>query len=370
MRIVKATTGAIVIAGAAFAGLHLTDRLLAAPDPGAERTADRTEAIPVETIAVTAARFTDSVRAVGTARARQAIDLMPQAGGRITRLAFHPGQQVSRGDVILELDSRAEEADLKSAEATLTEAEAAFERQQQLNRSGSASDAAYQTARATLLRAEAERDLAQVRLDDRMVRAPFDGVLGLTDLVEGQMLDSTTPVTTLDDLTVIEVDFGVSETLLPHIVEGQQVRLHSAAWPDRVFEGRITRIDTRVDAATRSIALRAEVPNSDRALAGGMFLQAELILDERDSPALPETAVTVEGDRHLALIARDNEAHRVEITVGEQTAGLIEVVSGLEIGAQIIVTNLHRVQPGSSVEAQPRVQPLQTAAERRTGADG
>src|SRR5690606_7962295 len=102
--------------------------------------------------------FADAVTAVGTARARQAVDLLPDSSGRITRIAFQPGDRVEAGALLLELDDRAEQADLKAADATLAEAVAAFDRQQSLNRTGSASDAAFQTARAALLRAEAERD--------------------------------------------------------------------------------------------------------------------------------------------------------------------------------------------------------------------
>ncbi|WP_265499791.1 efflux RND transporter periplasmic adaptor subunit [Paracoccus beibuensis] len=361
MRILKTTLGAIVIVGAAAAGLHLSDRLLAAPDPQV-RAETLSETVPVETIPVETARFTDSVRAVGTARARRAIAVTSEASGRITRIAFTPGGAVAQGDLLLALDDRAEQADLMAAEATLAEAQAAFARQEQLNRSGSASDAAFQTARAALLRAEAERDSAQLALEDRRVTAPFDGVTGLTDLVEGQLLDSATPITTLDDLSAIEVDFAVPETLLPRLAQGQAVQLRSAAWPGRVFPAEIARIDTRVDPATRSIALRAQMDNGDRALAGGMFLQVELVLDERRAPAVPETALTVDGDRHLVLVARDGQAQHAEIEVGQQIDGLVEVVAGLEPGTPIIVSNLHRVSPGTAIHATPRTQTASSGA--------
>jgi len=370
MRILKAILGALVIAGAGVAGLQLSDRLLAAPDAQGATAARPDGPVPVDTIPVETAAFADSVRAVGTARARHAVTLMPDASGRITRIAVQPGSQLEAGDLVLELDARAQEADLKAAEATLTEAEAAFQRQEQLNRSGSASDAAFQTARATLLRAEADRDRARLTLEDRRIHAPFAGVVGLIDLIEGQLLDTSTPVTTLDDLSAIEVDFAVPETLLPRLVLNQQVQLRSAAWPDRVFQGRITGIDTRVDATTRSIALQAEVSNADRALAGGMFLQVELVLDRREAPAVPESALNVEGNRHQVLIVRDGVADMVDVAIGQQSGDLVEVRSGLTPGAQIIVTNLHRVQPGTAVEATPRAATREATAQAATGADG
>ena len=353
MRFVKVTIGAIVIAGAAALGLTLSDRLLAAPELQPQSLAQSRDqgAVPVETVPVATARFVDSVRAVGTARARSAVDLVTEAGGRIERIAFRPGQEVERGQVLLELDTRAEEADLAAAEATLAETDAALARQEQLNRSGSASDAALQTARAAQLRAQAERDRARVALEDRQLRAPFAGVVGLSDLVEGQMLDAGTVVATLDDLDVIEVDFAVPETILPRLAVGQAVQLRSPAWTDRVFEGRITLIDTRVDAGTRSIALRAALPNPDRALTGGMFLQVELVLDERRRPAVPESALSVVGDIQRVLIAQGGRAVWAPVRVGQDGEGLVEILDGVEIGTQIIVSNLHRVDEGTAIEA-------------------
>lgn len=354
MRALKAVLGLLVVLAAAAGGLYVTDRLLASPN-ATEPSGGRSAApLAVETIPVEPLTFSETVRAVGTARARKAVDLVAEASGRITRIAFHPGAEVAKGDILLELDDRAEQADLKAAEATLTEAQAAFARQEQLNRTGNASDAAYQTAKGALLRAEAELDRAAALLDDRHIRAPFAGVVGLTDLVEGQMVDASTAIATLDDLSVIEVDFSMPETLLSRLETGQQVKLTSAAWPDRVFEGEISRIDTRVDAATRSIALRAEIPNDDRALTGGMFLQVELVLEERRQLAIPEQVLSVDGDRNLVLLARDGVAEQAEIEIGQQSDGMVEVVSGLAADARIIVTNLHRVSPGMEIEATAR----------------
>lgn len=360
MRAVKAVLGLVVILAAAAAGLWLTERLLAATDPPQAAQGDAAP-LRVETITPQTVTFADAVTAVGTARARQAVDLMAEASGRITRIAFQPGDRVDAGAVLLELDDRAEQADLKAAEATLAEAEAAFGRQESLNRTGSASDAAYQTAQAQLLRAEAERDRALIALEDRSLRAPFTGIIGLSDLVEGQLIDTATPIATLDDLSVIEVDFSVPETLLPRLAQGQRVELTSAAWPGRVFLGEISRIDSRVDAATRSLALRAEIPNGDRALAGGMFLQVRLVLDERQRPAIPENAISVEGDRVLVMVAEGGAARQVEIVTGQQQDGLIEVVSGLPPSAQVIVTNLHRLSDGTPIEAVPQERRVQAA---------
>lgn len=360
MRMVKTALAALVVLGAGYGGLYLTERMLAAT--GEAMVAPRAPApMRVDTVPVTMATFNETVRAVGTTRAIRAIELTPKTAGRVARIAFTPGMQVAAGDLLLQLDDRAEQADLKSAEATLAEARTAFDRQERLNRTGSASDAAYQTARAALLRAEAAHDLAQVALEDRSVTAPFDGIVGLTDLAEGQLVDPATRVTTLDDLSVIEVAFRVPETILPHLRTGQRVDLTSPAWPGRVFAAHVTGIDTRVGIETRSVALRAQIANDDRALAGGMFMQAELILRERQRPTIPERALSVDGAREMVMLVEDGIARQVEIATGQTRNGMVEVLSGIETAqagpdaqpAQIIVSNLQRVRAGMAVEATP-----------------
>lgn len=371
MRAVKAAFGLVVILIAAAGGLYLTDGFLNSEDQPSLHAATDGQPLRVETIPVEMTTFSETIRAVGTARARRAVELTPESSGRIASISFEPGDQVAKGDVLLRLDERAEQADVNAANATLVEAQTAFERQERLNRSGSASDAAYQTARAALLRAEAERDRALIALEDRSLRAPFAGIVGLTDLVEGQLVETQTQITTLDDLSVIEVDFSVPETMLPRLKRGQRVDLTSAAWPGRVFQGTISRIDSRVDATTRSIALRADIPNDDRALAGGMFLQVHLVLNEHRGGAIPERALSVEGSHNLVMIAENGVARQVEVVTGQQLGALIEVVSGLPPTAQIIVTNLHRVMPGMQVEA--IAQDLQAQADApppATGGDG
>lgn len=357
MQFLRIAAGAIIVLGAGAGGMYLTDRLLAAP--GSAQTTVPTSQNPllVDTQPVEMVTFSEQVRAVGTTQAVRAVDLMPDASGRVRQVAFQPGDSVAEGDLLVQLDDRAEQASLKAAEATLAEARAAFERQQTLNRAGSASDAAYQGAQASLLRAEAERDRAALQLTNRQLTAPFAGVVGLTDVVEGQLIDTSTLVTTLDDLSVIEVAFRVPEILLPRLRTGQRLALGSAAWPGRIFDGTITGIDTRVDVATRSVALRAEVANDDRALAGGMFMQVDLVIEERLRPAVPEQALSVDGPRMLVHLVEDGVARQIEIATGQVRGGLVEVTSGIEAGTdpapQVIVTNLQRLRPGIAVTAQP-----------------
>ncbi|WP_172330408.1 efflux RND transporter periplasmic adaptor subunit [Mangrovicoccus sp. HB161399] len=346
--------GLCLVGAAGAAGFLLTDdRLSAAVPAGGAGSGRAPVAVAVETVPVASMRFADTVEAVGTTRARQSVVLQPSASGRVTEIGFAAGDKVEAGAVLLRLEDDVERAALASAEATLAEAEAALDRQVRLERSGSSSEAALDTARAAQLRAEAARDMALAELRDRSLPAPFAGVVGLTGLSRGQMVDSGTEVATLDDLGTIEVAFSVPERFLSRLAPGQAVTLASPAWPGTEFRGRLAAMDTRVDPATRSLALRAEVPNGDGRLRPGMFLRVSLLLSERSAQAVPERALQVSGAQSFVHLAENGTARRVEVATGAQDAGMVEIGGGLPDGAQVIVTNLHRISDGTAVEVLP-----------------
>ena len=183
-----------------------------------------------------------------------------------------------------------------------------------------------------------------------MLNAPFDGIVGLTDLAPGQLIDSSTAIATLDDLSVVEVQFSVPERFLARLEMGQKVQLTSPAYPDQVLTGTIGSMDTRVDRSTRSIAMRAEVPNPDGRLKAGMFMRVGLVLNEGQARAVPERALTVAGAQSYVHVAENGTARRIEVTTGRQRDGMIEIVTGLPDDAQVIVTNLQKVSDGSKIE--------------------
>lgn len=354
MRMARIMFALLLIGAASVGGLTFTSDMLAKTaeeqDGGAARGE---EPVTVQVEPVESLTFAETVVAVGTTLARESVSLHPSASGRVVEIGFSAGDRVEEGDVLLRLEDQAARSALASAEATLAEMQAAFDRQQQLEQSGSSSEAALQSARAALLRAEAERDLAAHELDNRVLRAPFGGVVSFTGLARGQLVDSSTLVTTLDDLSLIEVAFSVPERYMARLEKGQAVKLVSPAYPDRSFTGTIAAVDTRVDQATRSIALRAEVPNDDNLLTAGMFMQGELVLEERSAKAVPEQALTASGTQSFIHVVQDGTVQRVEVTTGGTRDGMIEVAGDLPDDAQVIVTNLQSISDGAEVEVAP-----------------
>ncbi|PRX09560.1 UNVERIFIED_ORG: membrane fusion protein (multidrug efflux system) [Martelella mediterranea] len=353
MRSIKAMTGIILIAGAGFAGFELTGTMLAPRSAPAQTAPSAETALEVSTVPVRQMAFSETIAAVGTTRAIRAIELHPEAAGRIVELSISPGSTVSEGDLLLRLDDTAARASLEFANATLAEARAAIERHDRLRESGTISEAAYEAAQAALLRAEAERDLAREALEDRSLYAPFTGVVGLSDLTVGEHVDTNTIVASLDDLSVIEVDFRVPEQAYPRLDTGIDVELHSASWPDRIFRGAISAIDTRIDAGSRSLALRARVDNADGDLKAGMFMQVAIVIENLQQLAVPERALSVSGAQTTLFVVDAGIARQVEIETGQNRDGLVEVRAGLENGDAVIINNLHRLSDGMAVTPRP-----------------
>lgn len=348
MKTLRILVAAVLLSVAAFGGFEFSSQMLAATPP-ASGNRSRGGEVMVEVERVQSQTFTEAIEAIGTTMARQSVTLRPVASGRVTEIAFSAGDRVEAGQPLVRLNDAAAHATLASAEATVAEAQAAFDRQTRLEQLGSAAEATLQSARAALLRAEAQRDLAVTNLTDRTLEAPFAGVVGLSDLALGELIDSSTIVTTLDDLSVVLVGFSVPERYLARLARGQSVQMVSPAYPGDTFVGTIRDIDTRVDQATRSIALRAEIPNEDGRLAAGMFMRVSLVLDQHDAPAVPERALTVSGAESYVHIVENGVARRIDVTTGAQQDGLIEVSGALTDGTPVIVTNLHRISDGSEV---------------------
>lgn len=342
-----------LVVGAGGVGLVLSDQALSMVSAPNDPTAGENRSLPVQVAQITTQVFTDPIMAVGSTRAVRSVDMRATVAGQVTEILFAPGQNVPAGTVMLRIDDAHARAAHKAATATLSEARTALERQERLSQSGAGAQAALDAARANFMRAEADADLALAVLDDHTVTAPFDGVAGLSDLVIGQHVDAGAVVTTLDDPSVMEVAFSLPERLMTGLAMGQSVTLLSDAYPDRTFTGRIAAIDTRVDQATRSRAVRAEVANDDGALVGGMFVQVFPMQDDRIASAVPERALMLGDGETYVYMVRDDTAARVPVETGALTAGIVEIRQGLPETGAVIISNLHRLSDGAQIEIAP-----------------
>ena len=306
-------------------------------------------ATTVELAKATVQRIAQTVEAVGTTRARQSVEIVPEEDGRVLELLILPGQSVNRGDILVKLDDQIERADLAEARARVTEREQALARIEQLASTAAVSQATLEDSTARLAEARAQLDRAEQRFANRTITAPFSGVVGLSAIDPGAWAESGEKITTLDDLTDVEVEFSLPETLFASVRVGQHVSARSAAFPGQSFDGQIAALDSRIDPISRSFRARAIIPNPDSVLPAGMFMSLTLTLSENDRVVVPEEAVIFQAAETYVFVAEDGIASRIRIETGQRQDGLVTVTEGLEDGTEIIVRGLQRVKDGGAI---------------------
>jgi len=323
-------------------------------DTAADTPQRQRDAPTVETAIAEVHDLDSTAEAVGSTRARRAVEISPLAPGRVIEINFSAGQSVKAGDVLLRLDEEIQQADLTEAEARLKEARAALKRASSLSKTSSVAASSLDTLDADVATAEADRDRAERRLRDRTVTAPFNGIVGFSRVELGSRVKEGDPVTTLDDLSLVEVEFSVPEGLFGQVAPGQPVIATAAAFPGREFNGQIHAIDSRIDPVARAFRTRALVANPDRSLPSGMFMHVTVLLASRQALTIPETAIVVEaGDTFVYAVrsgAGGDRAERRSVTLGQRGFGSVEVLAGLVDGDEVIVRGQQRVRDGAPVK--------------------
>lgn len=299
-------------------------------------------------------RISQKLEALGNARSNESVDVSAKISNIVTAVRFRDGERVNRGQVLVQLDDAQVRADVAAAEAALTESESQYNRARELLSTQVVSKSSYEQLEATLKANRARLSAANARLEDTVIRAPFSGRVGLRRVSVGTLISPGSVITTLDDTSVIKLDFSVPENFLAALREGLSVRATAPAFPGRTFAGKVASIDSRVDFATRSVTVRALLANEDGALKPGMFLNVSLANDEREALVIPEEALTPEAERQYVFVVADGKAERREVRIGGRRPGSVEIVAGLAAGEQVIVEGTQKVRDGGPVRAAQR----------------
>ena len=316
----------------------------------------RANVTPQVTLApVRSERVSQKLEALGNARANESVDVSSKTSNVVMAIKFRDGERVQRGQVLVQLDDAQTRADVAAAQATLTDSESQFNRSRELLQTQALSKSSYDQLEATLKANRARLQSAQARLEDTVIRAPFSGRVGLRRVSVGTLISPGDVITTLDDTSVIKLDFSVPENFLSSLREGLSVRATAPAFAGRSFAGKVASIDSRVDMTTRSVTVRALLANEDGALRPGMFLNVSLANDERDALVIPEEALTPEAEKQYVYVVADGKAQRREVRIGGRSPGSVEVVGGVTAGEQVIVEGTQKVRDGAAVRAVNRV---------------
>ncbi|HEY4135248.1 MAG TPA: efflux RND transporter periplasmic adaptor subunit [Alphaproteobacteria bacterium] len=309
-------------------------------------------AVQVVTDKVTIGPVVETYEALGTAFANEAVTLTAKVTGNVKSVNFDEGQMAKKGDVLVELDDREERATLAQSEAELRNAKLLLERAQQLIKSQNVPQARVDELLAGAQGSASKVEAARARLADLKIVAPFDGRLGLRRVSVGSLISQNTTVTTLDDLSVIKLDFTVPETMLSKIGVGRTVTTHNDVFPGERFKGVVKTIDSRIDAATRSIQVRAEVPNPGARLKPGMLMTVELPMAERpNAMTIAESALVPEGSEQYVYKIVDGRAVKTSVKLGSRIRGNAEILSGLTEADDVVIGGVQKVRNGTRVKA-------------------
>jgi membrane fusion protein, multidrug efflux system len=312
--------------------------------PGASEAPPPTTVVTAKLAPV---EWRDSIEALGTARANESVTMTAKVSEIVRKVGFDSGEVVREGDVLADLSSGAQLAELEETRAAYQEAERQLKRFQELADRKLVSASQIDTQRAARDAAKARMDVVRAQLSDRVITAPFDGVLGLRQVSPGSLVTPGTPIATLDDISIIKLDFSVPERYLAVLARGQDIVARSETYPDRDFEGTVTSVDSRVDPVTRSVTVRAEVPNPDRLLRPGMLMSVRLFRAPRDTLVIPEIAVLQVGsDSFVFRVSQNRTAERVEVQLGSRREGSVEVTSGLSAGDVIVTEGAVKLRDG------------------------
>ena len=308
--------------------------------------------VPVVVAAVAEEPWTDHVRALGTVRAREAVTVTAKVSETVQRVHFQSGQEVARGAPLVTLSGQQQEAALASAQAALKEAEQLYARQSTLAGQQLIARASLDAQRAT--RDAARAQVAQIRanLSDRVIRAPFAGVLGIRQVSPGALVTPGTVIATLDAIDRVYVDFPLPETRLAQLSEGAALQGTVAAWPQDRFAGTVSSTEARLDPDTRALTVRGSFDNPDRKLRPGMLMTLQLLGEQRQALMVPELAVTQVGDASFVFaVGADDVARQVKVQTGLRRDGQVEVTDGLSSGDRIVVEGTGKLRDGQPVRA-------------------
>jgi len=308
--------------------------------------------LPVQTITPQSEELRTRIEVPGTLLASASITLRAPVSERVSAVRFSEGQLVESGTLLLELDRLTEQAQLKLAQAQLTEARLALARTLKLSGSRAVSDADLDTARVQVDVAEARVEAAEAAIREREVRAPFSGRIGLTDVENGSYLTAGDAITSLHNLEKLRVEFDLPQSQLDLFRDGLTLRFRLLEARNRTWlPAELISNASSLNTTTRSLRLRAETPH-DPQLWPGLAVVVEISGPLHTALTIPEAALIPRGGAQFVYVARDGKAERLAVTTGLRRDGRVEIINGLAADDAVVLRGGDRLRPGTAV--QPR----------------
>lgn len=322
-------------------------------------------AVTVRVAQATQGDLREDVNAIGTLLANESVMIRPELDGRIREIHFAEGQTVAQGAKLVSLDAMEVEAQLKATDADVSLNQSRLRRAEELKQKNFISGQALDDARENLNQSLARQAEIRARLDKLLLRAPFEGVVGVRQVSPGAYVSKGQDIARLEGIGTLKLDFRVPEVYLSRIRPGQDVIVNVDAYPGEQFRGEIYAVEPSVDEQTRTVLLRAKVPNPGVRLKPGQFARVSLTLGTRENAVIvPEQAIVPRGQDFYVFRVVDGKARLTRVELGLRRPGQAQIVSGLDAGETVVTDGQQRLRDGGMVkvvEAPGSGAPRQTA---------
>jgi membrane fusion protein (multidrug efflux system) len=295
----------------------------------------------------------DKVEALGTTRSIESTQITSTVTEKVKAIHFTDGQKVKKGQLLVELEKAEQQAELARAQAIRGERKLALERIRKLDERKLTSLDEVDRTRLELEQAEASIRVTKARINDRLIRAPFDGVVGLRNISVGALVETADLITTLDDTSVMKLDFSIPSIFLSEVRPGMKLKATASALAGLEFDGTIESIDNRIDPVTRTVIVRALVPNPEGRLLPGLLMQVDVLRNEREAVVTAEAAMMPMADRQyvMRVVGEGDDAtvEKIEVSTGLRMPGYIEILDGLSDGDLVVTHGNHKLKAGDKL---------------------
>jgi len=344
----------VALVAVASGGYWLGQRNVAASAPNAAVAAAPAPVgggVSVEASKVARVALPQGITAVGSLRSDESVTLRPEVAGRISAIQFREGERVTKGTPLVRLDTAVAEAEAQQARANLTLAQQKHTRALDLEKKGFISSQAKDEAENNLRVAEASLALSEAKLAKLTIMAPFTGIIGLRSVSVGDYVKEGADMVNLEAVDPLKVDFRVPEIYLTQLGVGQSLQLTLDAMPGKTYQGKVFAINPLLDAAGRSVVIRAQVKNQDAALRPGMFTRVRLLTrDLQETLVVPEQAIVPQGEEWFVYRVVDGKAQRAKVDVGQRRDGKAEILKGLQDGDMVVTAGQLKLREGVPVQ--------------------
>jgi RND family efflux transporter MFP subunit len=295
-------------------------------------------------------QVSQSLSLVGKLDAEQSVTISPEVAGKVDVIAVKANQEVTQGQLLVQLDDDKARASVAEANAYLKDEQRKLKEFQRLVKRNAITQTEIDAQKTSVDIAQARLDAANANLKDLHISAPFSGTVGFIDFSRGKLVSAGAELLSLDDLSVMQLDLQVPERYLSQLAKGMKVTATTAAWQGKVFTGEVVGIDSRINQETLNLRVRIHFDNPQQDLKPGMLVSADMDFPAMEAPIIPVQALEYSGTkRYVYVVGTDNKAVRTEVILGARVDNLVVIEEGLTIGDKIVVQGIVNMRDGITV---------------------